>query len=75
MVYDDSRFYCVNTDTIFGGPRQAVRAISLEDGSAIWSRALTGPRDTPGDRAEMAWSIALTQRYVIAYPTSSATRR
>ena len=47
MVYDDRRFYCVNTDTIYGGPRQAVRAISLEDGSPIWSRALSGPRETP----------------------------
>ena len=38
MIYDDKRFYCVNTENIYGGPRQAVRAISLEDGSSVWSR-------------------------------------
>ena len=64
MTYDDRRFYFVNTDTIYGGPRQVVRAISLDDGSGIWCRALSG------DRIELAWSVALTKDYVIAYPSN-----
>jgi cellulose synthase operon protein C len=65
MVYDDRRFYFVNTDNIYGGPRPAVRAIALENGSDIWSQALSG------DRGDLAWSIALTQRYVITYPANN----
>ena len=62
MAYDEKRFYCVNTENIFGGLRQAIRAVSLDDGSSVWSRHLTGPKE------DTAWSLALTQRYVIAYP-------
>jgi hypothetical protein len=36
----------------------------LDDGARLWSCALTGPEDA-------VWSIALTQRCVIAYPNSS----
>jgi len=61
MVYDEKSFYCVNIENIFGGMRQALRALSLEDGSRVWSCHLTGPQDA-------VWSIALTQRCVIAYP-------
>jgi hypothetical protein len=42
-----------------------VRAVSLEDGSSIWTRVLAGDRD------DVAWSIALTRRYVIAYPANN----
>jgi cellulose synthase operon protein C len=65
MVYDDRRFYFVNTDAIYGGPRQVIRAVSLDDGSGVWTRVLTGDRD------DVAWSIALTRRYVIAYPANN----
>jgi len=64
MVYDEKSFYCVNIESIFGGPRHAIRALSLEDGSRVWSCHLAGPLDA-------AWSIALTQRCVIAYPHSA----
>ena len=43
MAYDEKRFYCVNTENIYGGSRQAIRAISLDDGSRVWSRHLSGP--------------------------------
>jgi cellulose synthase operon protein C len=65
MVYDDRRFFFVNTDAIYGGPRQVVRAVSLEDGSGIWTRVLASDRD------DVTWSIALTRRYVIAYPANN----
>jgi len=61
MVYDEKSFYCANIENIFGGTRHALRALSLEDGSRLWSINLTGPEDA-------AWSIALSQRCVIAYP-------
>ncbi|HEX3450426.1 MAG TPA: PQQ-binding-like beta-propeller repeat protein, partial [Isosphaeraceae bacterium] len=61
MAYDDKRFYCVNLENILGGLRQVVRAVALEDGSRVWSAHLSGP-------GEASWSLALTQRYVIAYP-------
>ncbi len=64
MAHDEKRFYCVNIENIFGGPRHALRALRLDDGARLWSCALTGPEDA-------VWSIALTQRCVIAYPNSS----
>jgi hypothetical protein len=64
MVYDEKAFYCVNIENIFGGMRQVLRAISLEDGSRLWSCHLTGPPDA-------VWSVALAQRCVIAYPKSA----
>jgi outer membrane protein assembly factor BamB/tetratricopeptide (TPR) repeat protein len=61
MTFDDKRFYCVNTESIYGGPRQTIRAISLDDGQGVWSRHLTGPKDT-------GWSVTLTRNHVIACP-------
>ena len=61
MAYDDKRFYCVNLENILGGLRQVVRAVRCDDGSRVWSSHLSGPGDA-------TWSLALTQRYVIAYP-------
>ena len=43
---------------------QALCAVSLEDGSRLWSCHLLGPHDA-------VWSIALSQRCVIAYPSST----
>ncbi len=66
MAYDDKRFYCVNTEMIYGGPRQAIRARSLEDGSAVWSRPLRAQESRASRRISHGrW---LTRRYVIAYP-------
>jgi outer membrane protein assembly factor BamB len=56
MACDNRRFFCVN--------RQALRAISLEDGRAIWAFHLAGPEDT-------IWSLVLARDHVIAYPGSS----
>ncbi len=64
MVCDDKSFYCVNIENIYGSMRQALRAVSLEDGSRLWSRYLMGPHDA-------VWSVALSQRCVIAYPSST----
>jgi outer membrane protein assembly factor BamB len=64
MACDEKSFYCVNIENIFGGMRQALRVLSLQDGSRVWSSHLTGPQDA-------VWSIALTQRCVIAYPKSA----
>jgi outer membrane protein assembly factor BamB/tetratricopeptide (TPR) repeat protein len=65
MAYDENRFYCVNMENIYGGLLQSIRAVSLKDGSKVWSRHLSGPKDAP-------WSLALTQHHVIAYPTASS---
>jgi outer membrane protein assembly factor BamB len=56
MAYDDKRFYCASGRTL--------RAISLEDGSPVWSCYLNGPEDA-------TWSIVLTQNHVLAYPSKS----
>jgi outer membrane protein assembly factor BamB len=56
VAYDDQRFYCVN-----GG---MLRALSLEDGTPVWSHYLQGP-----DNA--IWSLALTQHHVIVFPSVS----
>ena len=61
-AYDDKRFYCVNIVHNLGHPQQAILAMSLVDGSSVWARHLTGPK-------EAAWSLALTQRYIVAYPS------
>ncbi len=64
MAYDDKRFYCVNTGRHLG---------SGSDRPSRWTTAppsgrrhLTGPEDA-------AWSIALTERHVIAYPSTDPT--
>ena len=64
MAWDENRFYCVDFEHIAGATRQSVRAIALEDGSRIWSCPLTGP-------SVAVWSIALTERCVIAYPSAA----
>jgi outer membrane protein assembly factor BamB/tetratricopeptide (TPR) repeat protein len=64
MVCDEKSFYCVNIENIFGGMRQVLRAISLEDGSRQWSCHLAGPQDA-------VWAVALSKRCVIAYPRSA----
>ncbi len=64
MAWDDKAFYCVNFEHIAGATRQSVRAVALADGSRIWSCPLTGPPIA-------VWSIALTERSVIAYPSAT----
>ena len=64
MVYDDRRFYFVNMDTIYGGSRQVLRAVSLEDGSHIWSRACRPTGKTWPGRSRSRSGI------VIAYPAT-----
>jgi hypothetical protein len=64
MAYDEKAFYCVNIENIFGGMRQVLRALSLEDGSRLWSCHLDGPQDS-------VWSVALAERCVIAYPRAA----
>jgi cellulose synthase operon protein C len=56
MACDLKRFYCANQRTL--------RAISLDDGKALWSHDLEGPESA-------IWSITLTQHHVLAYPTKS----
>jgi outer membrane protein assembly factor BamB len=72
MAYDQKWFYCVNTTNVYGTSRQALRALSLEDGSFVWSRQLSGPTENMSGPSDLAWSIALTQRYVFAYPSTKA---
>jgi outer membrane protein assembly factor BamB len=54
MAFDDKRFYWASD--------KMLRAISLEDGSPVWSCYLNGP-------AEAAWSIELTEGHILAYPS------
>ena len=64
IACDDKNFYCVNYESFSGTARQAIRAISLEDGTRLWSHPLMGPQDAQ-------WSIALSERAVFAYPTTN----
>jgi outer membrane protein assembly factor BamB/tetratricopeptide (TPR) repeat protein len=64
MACDEKNFYCVNIEHIYGSLRQAICAVSLEDGTRLWSCPRPGPED-------VLWSIALTDRCVIAYPNST----
>jgi outer membrane protein assembly factor BamB len=57
IVCDDRRIYCASQDRL--------RAISLEQGSPLWSCHLTGP-------ANAQWSVALSERCVVAYPSASS---
>jgi outer membrane protein assembly factor BamB/tetratricopeptide (TPR) repeat protein len=57
IVSDDRRVYCVSRDTL--------RAFSLTDGGALWNCHLTGPENSQ-------WSIALSERCVMAYPRTSS---
>jgi hypothetical protein len=42
-----------------------MRALSLDDGSVLWTCHLSGPENAQ-------WSIALSERCVAAYPSSAA---
>jgi cellulose synthase operon protein C len=75
MAYDEKRFYFVNKEDMYNGLRQTIRAISLDDGSGVWSRHLSGPREDPSGASDLAWSIALTQRHVFAYPSNNEPDR
>jgi outer membrane protein assembly factor BamB/tetratricopeptide (TPR) repeat protein len=57
VALDERRFYCVT--------RQGVRALSLEDGSPIWTRRLSG-------RDSTRWSLALSDRSVLVHPSLSS---
>ena len=63
IACDDKTFYCVDFLYVAGAVQQSVRAIALEDGSRVWARPLKGP-------SIETWSIALTERCVIAYPNA-----
>jgi outer membrane protein assembly factor BamB/tetratricopeptide (TPR) repeat protein len=54
MTFDGERFYWAS--------KQWLSCLALSDGSLIWTRHLTGP--------ESGWSIALTERCVMAFPTA-----
>jgi outer membrane protein assembly factor BamB len=56
VAFDDKRFYCATGRTL--------RAISLDDGSSVWSCYLSGPENA-------TWSILLTGHHVLAYPSKS----
>ncbi|MGO9915177.1 MAG: PQQ-binding-like beta-propeller repeat protein [Isosphaeraceae bacterium] len=56
MAFDDKRFYCASGRTL--------RAISLDDGTPVWSIYLSGPE-------EATWSIFLTGHHVLAYPSKT----
>lgn len=57
LAFDEERFYCVS--------KQVLRAVSLEDGSPLWSRHLAGPD-------LLQWALTLSDRAVLAYPSSSS---
>ena len=49
IVCDDRRVYCVS--------QQTLRALSLDDGTSLWTCHLIGPENA-------VWSLALSERYV-----------
>ncbi len=57
VAFDEHRFYCVS--------KQNLRALSLDDGSLLWSRYLAG-------QDLLQWSLALSDRAVLAYPSYSS---
>jgi outer membrane protein assembly factor BamB len=57
IVCDEQRIYCVT--------RQTLRAIAMDSGQTVWSCHLTGPENAQ-------WSVKLSDRYVMAYPTLSS---
>ncbi|APW63978.1 PQQ-binding-like beta-propeller repeat protein [Paludisphaera borealis] len=57
LAFDEQRFYCVS--------KQSLRALSLKDGSPLWSRHLSG-------RELIHWSLALSDRSVLVYPSLSS---
>ncbi len=64
IAFDLKNLYCVNFDHTTGSPRLVLRALSLDDGSRVWSCPLSGP-----DGA--VWSIALSERCVFAFPSAT----
>jgi hypothetical protein len=64
IVCDLKRVYCVNFENSGGTARLALRALSLDDGSRVWSSPLSGPNDA-------VWSIALSERSIFAYPSAA----
>ena len=66
MVYDDKRFYLCEHGQHLWRP-------AASDAGRIAGRRLGRLVSScwPGDRDDVAWSIALTQRYVIAYPANN----
>jgi outer membrane protein assembly factor BamB len=56
IACDERRVYCVS--------RQNLRGLSIDDGSTLWSCHLTGPENA-------LWSLALSDRCVVAYPSLS----
>ena len=56
IACDDRRVYCVS--------QQSLRALSVDDGTSLWACHLTGPENA-------LWSLALSDRCVIAYPSVS----
>jgi outer membrane protein assembly factor BamB len=57
IVCDDRRVYCAS--------QQTLRALSIDDGAPLWSAHLVGPENA-------LWSIALSERYLVAYPSLSS---
>jgi outer membrane protein assembly factor BamB/tetratricopeptide (TPR) repeat protein len=56
IACDDRRVYCVS--------QQTLRALAVDDGSPLWTCHLTGPENA-------LWSLALSDRCVVAYPSLS----
>jgi outer membrane protein assembly factor BamB len=61
MACDENYLYCVNTRNVQGRVSHAICAFSLADGTHFWSCPRPGPEN-------LHWSIALSDRCVIAYP-------
>jgi outer membrane protein assembly factor BamB len=60
LAFDEQRFYCIYrwSSTV------TLRAVSLADGTPVWTRHWTGPENAD-------WSIALAADHVLAYPDDS----
>ena len=64
IACDLKNLYCVNYENFSGSMRQSLRAVSLDDGSPVWSCPLSGPEN-------VVWSIALSERSVFAFPSAA----
>jgi outer membrane protein assembly factor BamB/tetratricopeptide (TPR) repeat protein len=62
MAFDEKRVYCTPGKNPHSPSGKILRAISMEDGSPVWSCYLSGPEDS-------TWSIALTRSHILAYPS------
>jgi outer membrane protein assembly factor BamB len=54
ITCDEHKVYCTS--------HQTLRAISMDDGGAVWDCHLSGPENS-------LWSIGLSERFVFAYPS------